>query len=117
MRPMDDATPSKVSLPLEGWRELVAAWREANPRSPARVVYFIGSPEGPIKIGFSRNVGQRLRELQTFSPVRLQVLATTPGDPAVERRYHRMFAEHRLTGEWFSAHPDILAEIEAVKCR
>lgn len=29
-----------------------------------------------------------------------------------ERDYHARFAAHRLRGEWFAPHPDILAEIE-----
>lgn len=28
-----------------------------------------------------------------------------------ERAYHAMFKAHRLHGEWFEPHPDILAEI------
>ena len=30
----------------------------------------------------------------------------------VEKEYHPRFAEHRLHGEWFHPHPDILAEID-----
>jgi len=34
---------------------------------------------------------------------------------AFERAYHRQFAAHRLHGEWFAPHPDILAEIDRLK--
>ena len=78
------------------------------------VVYFIGC-EAAIKIGKARNVKRRLGEIQALSPVRLQVLATTPGNLRLEKEYHKRFAAHRLHGEWFAPHPDILAEIERLR--
>lgn len=38
--------------------------------------------------------------------------AATPGERKQERAYHKHFSEHRLHGEWFEPHPDIMAEIE-----
>lgn len=77
-----------------------------------RAVYFIGSEAGPIKIGMAQNVEARLISIQASSPVLLHLLATTGGGIKQERIYHRQFAAHRLHGEWFEPHPDILAEIE-----
>lgn len=84
----------------------------ARSKEPKSVVYFIGSEGGPIKIGCALNVNNRLAALQCASPVRLAILATTPGRTKVERAYHARFAAHRLHGEWFAPHPDILTEIE-----
>lgn len=74
-------------------------------------IYFIGSECGPIKIGMAQNVNMRLRALQLAGPSKLTVLATVLAPPSEERDYHKQFAAHRLHGEWFSPHPDILAEI------
>lgn len=80
---------------------------------PGSVVYFIGPKRGDlVKIGYAADLVSRLRHLQTGSPVKLEVLAAIAGGLDLERTYHRQFAAHRLHGEWFTPHPDILAEIE-----
>lgn len=79
----------------------------------ATAVYFIRSPQG-IKIGMSNNPEGRLRVLQTGHTEPLELLAFTEGGKDLEREYHTRFAAHRLAGEWFAPHPDILAEIERV---
>lgn len=72
------------------------------PREPLGFVYFIQRGErGDIKIGYSDKPGRRLSALQTGSPEPLHLLATLPGDMALERELHRRFAAHRLNGEWF----------------
>lgn len=74
-------------------------------------VYFIRSPQG-IKIGVSNNPEGRLRVLQTSHTEPLELLAFIEGGKDLESEYHERFAEHRIRGEWFSPHPNILAEIE-----
>ncbi len=75
-------------------------------------VYFIASESGPIKIGIAGNPCDRLKGLQTSHHERLAILVVCDGGADQERAYHRQFAAHRLHGEWFERHPDILAEIE-----
>lgn len=75
-------------------------------------VYFIGAEDGPVKIGRAFVPEQRLKEIQCGYPYPLKVLATIKGGRGLERAYHERFAAHRLNGEWFERHPDILAEIE-----
>lgn len=83
-----------------------------TPAPETGITYFIGPDEGPIKIGFTIGpVEQRMLALQVGSPVRLSIIASVAGPPKLERAYHRRFAAHRLHGEWFTRHPDILAEI------
>jgi hypothetical protein len=91
--------------------------REAA-RPPGPVVYFIQAEGGgPIKIGVTTGSAEtRLASLQTGSPVKLRIVTTTPGDPALERKLHHRFAAHRLHGEWFSPAPELLAFI-AGGCR
>jgi hypothetical protein len=74
-------------------------------------LYFIEAETGQIKIGIARDVDVRLAGLRTMSPVGLKLLVVVPGGHALERSYHVRFAAHRLHGEWFERHPDILAEI------
>jgi hypothetical protein len=91
------------------------------PEAPVRVqtrkgpmeqkVYFIQAGDGPIKIGVATNPKRRLAVLQTANPHPLKLLATKAGGAWREIEYHSRFAAHRLQGEWFSPHPDILAEI------
>ena len=88
---------------------------ETDRRRPSRTrmrggfVYFLrfGS-DGPIKIGWARNVALRVSELQTGSPVKLHVLASQRGTEQDERDLHRHFAHLRLSGEWFAAEPELL---------
>lgn len=100
------------------WREICgpkAAEKKPPFRSPPpkhATVYFIGSEAGPIKIGYSLRPETRLRDLRLGSPVALDIMAAVEGSPSMERAYHALFAEHRLHGEWFAPHPDILAEID-----
>lgn len=79
-------------------------------------VYFIQSGDaGAIKIGIARNPEKRLRGLQTSHHEKLHIRVVTSGGAAQEQAYHARFAEHRLHGEWFEQHPDILAEIERLR--
>lgn len=80
-----------------------------------RTVYFVQTESGPIKIGIAQDVQKRLRGLQVSTPDKLTLLCTAPGGVQAEAKLHRRFASYRLRGEWFAAHPDILAEVERIK--
>lgn len=91
-------------------REAIAPRGQSLPA--AGTIYFVGPEGGPIKIGFASRLEFRLRELRTMNAFPLMVHATLEGHPSLKRDYHRKFAAHRLHGEWFAPHPDILAEID-----
>jgi hypothetical protein len=95
-------------------REILAAEDAREPEVvPLAGVYFAGSGEGPVKIGHTRDWVSRIKALQTGHPWKLNLLAiVVDADTSVERDYQMRFGRHRLHGEWFSPHPDILAEIE-----
>jgi hypothetical protein len=82
-----------------------------NFRLDQTCIYFIGPAEGPIKIGLTNAPLNRVRDFQIGSPVILKIHALTYGALPEEQAYHARFAAHRLHGEWFAPHPDILAEI------
>lgn len=86
---------------------------KSTPRTTyGRQVYFAAASGGPIKIGASCDVARRLRELRTKTKQDLGLLAVADGGMFAEFMYQHRFASHRLHGEWFARHPDILAEID-----
>jgi hypothetical protein len=85
-------------------------------RQGARV--YFARAASRIKIGWSRNVGTRLAQLQTANPDPIVLLATTPGGRALERQLHERFASDRVSGEWFDATDELLnhiAELDHVR--
>lgn len=81
------------------------------------VVYFVRpvGQNGPVKIGCTTLIEDRMGCLQTWSPVVLEVVATMPGSYDIERRLHAMFLPDRLHGEWFNWSPAIGAVIAGVQ--
>lgn len=77
-------------------------------------VYFVQAVDGgPIKIGFSENPLERLRALQMASPASLRLVALVPGSYADEAAVHAHLHAHRLHGEWFTDHEDVLDVLRA----
>jgi hypothetical protein len=77
-------------------------------------IYFIQSvTNGPIKIGFSKNVKERIEDIQCGSPAKLTVLAVHPGTRWGEQRLHKQFATDRIRagGEWFNPSEKLLKYI------
>lgn len=71
-------------------------------------VYFIqrGAENGPIKIGGTQGmVRMRLNGLQNGSPERLRLLGQLR---ARETSVQSMFEKHRISGEWFRPHREVL---------
>lgn len=75
-------------------------------------VYF-ASAGNRVKIGWSKQVGTRLAQLQTGNPDPIKLLGTVPGGRAKERKIQDRFAHARVHGEWFEATPELLAFIGA----
>lgn len=85
-------------------------WQNMKPGTD--LVYFVqGTPGTPIKIGTtdSGRVRARVKQLQTGHPFPLRVLRTVRGGKQLESDVHRMFADYRLSGEWFAPEPVVLA--------
>ena len=77
-------------------------------------IYFIqcAGPDGPIgvKIGYARDPGSRVTNLQTGSPYPLKLIGriVVEDGPGVESNLHGMFARAHIRGEWFAPVPEIL---------
>ena len=70
-------------------------------------VYFLqAGGGGQVKIGWSRNLPERLMALQ--APSAVNVIRVIEGGRQTEAWLHRHFAEVRRIGEWFDFHPEML---------
>jgi hypothetical protein len=78
-------------------------------------VYFMHDPEAQVvKIGHSKQVGQRLRALRQQTGRPLQVIGVTPGDKYLKRRMQLRFKAYMTDdAEWFEAAPELLAYVDA----
>lgn len=78
-------------------------------------VYFVRNTEnGCIKIGMSGAPMSRLRQLQTASPHKLELMGIIEGGPDEERRLHDRFAGLRMEGEWFRGDPEMVDGIRGL---
>ena len=72
-------------------------------------VYFMRLGEaGPIKIGHSVNIKERLAVIQVNNPYLITLLTVVDGGFSKERELHKLFKDHKIYGEWFYPHTDIL---------
>jgi len=78
------------------------------PEEPIGLVYFIKFSER-IKIGFSTNVENRMKNLPHD-----EILALIPGTVSDEQALHKKFDAIRITGEWFANDPRLTDFIETL---
>lgn len=76
---------------------------------PKTYIYFLRPIGllGPIKVGCSTEPKRRLEDLLTWSPLRLEIVATMPGTLKDEGFLHRCFAKSHSHREWFHPSPEI----------
>jgi hypothetical protein len=82
-----------------------------RPRDEVGFVYAVAGPAAAIKVGFATDIGRRMAELQTASPVELRLIAAIRGTRATEQALHRKLASFRMRGEWFRECDETLAII------
>lgn len=61
-----------------------------------------------LKIGFTTNLEQRVKQLQTGSSTELKVVCVKHGDVALEQQLHSSLAKYKVQGEWFEKSPEVL---------
>lgn len=64
-------------------------------------VYAIGDGRGHVKIGWSADPKDRLRQMQTGSPDQMTLLGTVEWPQWRELETHRKLSNWRIRGEWF----------------
>lgn len=79
------------------------------------VVYYVTRVDKPglVKIGTTRNLTTRLRELGSRGRT-VTLLATEPGDRTLEATRHAEFGPMRVEGEWFTFGAPILAHVHRI---
>lgn len=80
-------------------------------------VYFIKpvGHAGPYKIGCSKEPEARLRSVEIWSPLLLEIVAFVEGSNREENILHQMLGETRLHGEWFAQSAKLDGIIRYVK--
>jgi hypothetical protein len=109
--PSDGLKITDILHDLEAWG-FSAVPEKHSKAIKANYTYFARCTlTGQIKIGRTADVKTRMYRLGIDAGAPVELLATISGGE-IEPVYHWWFAEHRLEGEWFAPHPDILAEID-----
>jgi hypothetical protein len=99
----------RFSMPLWGCEQDGDSPRTFSQKGGATSVYAIqAGMDGPVKIGVSVAPLSRMAQMQTGMPETLRILAFIPGTRDDERNLHVRLAKHRIRGEWFHPHPDVL---------
>lgn len=102
--------------------ELARQARSADAkRGRDELVYFIEAVGlDLVKIGYARDIDERLRKLAPGCPAPLRLLGVMPGGPSTEHHLHATLHSLRAHGEWFRRGPDldaILATLEPPPAR
>lgn len=78
------------------------------------MIYFIQeSGNGYIKIGFSQEPLQRLRQLSKNQPYEYNLIGVLPGHLPEEKALHKKFSDFSVKGEWFCPSKDLIDFIES----
>lgn len=77
-------------------------------RSKYTFVYFVQVADF-VKIGHSQEWKRRIANIQTASPFDVRLLHIEVNLPTFETSMHAKFRKFHHRGEWFHAHPDLLA--------
>lgn len=70
---------------------------------------------GPIKIGCTSYLEERINALMDWSPVDLELIVCIPGNLQLERKIQNLFVEAHIRKKWFHPVPDMLKGIEGLK--
>ncbi len=82
--------------------------RETEELEDQTYIYFAEAVgQDRIKIGKADNPEDRLKQLQTGSPVELRLLGVIADKASRETDIHALFDQDRIQGEWFNASPDL----------
>jgi DNA-binding XRE family transcriptional regulator len=80
------------------------------------MIYLISCDDKFLKIGYTKNIKKRLRELQTSNPIKLELCHLIDGDVNLEKELHFMFKYLRSQGEWFDFDNSILQYFADKEC-
>jgi len=98
---------------IQGQKEF-AAWADREKLLNDHVIYYVQRKDKLIKIGFSKNVHERLKVLSRDHGD-LILLCSHRGHMNQERGIHSMFNKYHACGEWFYPHKRLLKHIYKVQ--
>lgn len=76
-------------------------------------VYFLRTYCGRyVKIGYATNVANRMADIDMCHPEPLTLLGSVPGNPRIEKFFHRKFKSLRVRGEWFRLADELQQHIQ-----
>ncbi len=85
-------------------------------KEPKQSVYFVRATQRDlIKIGYTRNVSRRFKQLEFGMLEPINLLFSIPGGKDVEEIVHDIFESFRFKGEWFRICESWLAPLRGIK--
>ena len=89
---------------------------KGEPKKKPGFVYFLEYEGQGVKIGFTRNLTSRIKQLQIASPFKLNLLfyIETSEPESVEHHLHEHFKDKCLNGEWFDITKEDISELLGV---
>ncbi len=97
----------KIRIEKDIWHQCTPIIPPIDPWPNVPGVYIVAANDR-VKIGKASKVINRLRELQTSAPFKLQLLAVVPGGLKEEGELHHRFHHLRLHGEWFQMNHELI---------
>jgi hypothetical protein len=95
-------------------------YKDRRQKQKADQVYIAGAADETLrnvyKIGISNAPGKRLQSLNTSSPFELKIIHKFVAEPAeeAEAQLHKMFANNRMSREWFRLTDEQIAELKQI---
>ncbi len=68
------------------------------------MIYFIKTSDDKfVKIGYTQNISNRISQLQTSSPSKLELIFSLEGDQKLEEELHKRYQDYKTdaNNEWF----------------
>lgn len=89
--------------------------KEESEKKPG-FVYFLEYEGQGVKIGYTRNLTSRIKQLQIASPFKLNLLfyIETSEPESVEHQLHEHYKDKCLNGEWFNIAKEDITELFGV---
>lgn len=94
---LESSIPKALEILGLGAIEEYPEWKEQQKQGN---IYFVRGDD-KVKIGFSKDVESRIKDLQASSPLELSLLLTIKGTTKTENELHDRFDKYRIRGEWF----------------
>jgi len=92
--------------------------KEESEKKPG-FVYFLEYEGQGVKIGYTRNLTSRIKQLQIASPFKLNLrfYIETSEPELVEHSLHEQYKDKCLNGEWFDITKEDIKELyEVIRC-